>query len=738
MLSYHITPCYAQTRICHVYSCVRLFPHGNEGIEIWQQYDYSVDCASPGYKTLQIVSVFMFITYPIGVPVFAMWVYHKNWSRLHGQHYAPVTREQFRSSNVATVQEMPWWYGDRSTFYFMVRDYRSDVFYFEIVEFVRKFALTGLLMIGAERGSTSQIVLGIIIAFAFGMLNAIVQPYADRRTNVFRILADVSLFITLLIVCVFHFEADFEIACEFLTKHKLTWILIGANFILLLVGANQEFFRRMLNLYNQAHLVGIMYDPNQKVLDGEGKYATIYTGQYRASASAHAVPAAVKVRLFDPLIESVETALQFQCDGHANIVKLFKTQRDGAKSYVAMERGDCSLEATLSGFSVGREKKELEPIATCKAITEGLLHMHKSGFVHGSVTPAHVMIYGTTPKLCGFSCARKMEATVATQMDTLRGVRGYQPLELLIHKHLVTTEVNNPEAVDVFGLGCTMFFVLSGGKQAFQASQGGSVELSIETGTNGIDLSIISLEAKHLLQQMLCPDPNARCSLESVLAHPLFWSTEEKLHYLESVANTLPSGISKSEHPFANALEALLDSNLGSYNTTAPERGGSWSRMLGTRYPLTGEWPQALKGGPQLQEHNYHLHGEPHPKPKEAGDALYEPKELRGVGLLKFIGNLYAHRVRQVEAGRFESVEAMCAYLMDPFPFLFAGVYDADSTYSQTNLVSRPNTGSLVRSSVAHDQPGIDQSDSGFQEDDIADGDDDAPQLDHVVSPLPA
>eukprot|EP01047_Picozoa_sp_COSAG01_P101512 COSAG01_NODE_31234_length_601_cov_0.998008_1_plen_91_part_10 len=91
---------------------------------------------------------------------------------------------------------------------------------------------------------------------------------------------------------------------------------------------------------------------------------------------------------------------------------------------------------------------------------------------------------------------------MATQMNTLRGTRGYQPLELLIHKHLVTTEVNNPEAVDVFGLGCTMFFVLSGGKQAFQASRGGSIELNIETGANGIELSLISPEAKHLLQQM--------------------------------------------------------------------------------------------------------------------------------------------------------------------------------------------------------------------------------------------
>eukprot|EP01047_Picozoa_sp_COSAG01_P114055 COSAG01_NODE_42743_length_437_cov_0.576923_1_plen_77_part_10 len=76
--------------------------------------------------TLKIVSVFTFICYPIGVPVFASWVYYKNWARLHGLHHAPVTREQYRSSNLANVEDLPWWYGDRSTFYFFVRDYRPN------------------------------------------------------------------------------------------------------------------------------------------------------------------------------------------------------------------------------------------------------------------------------------------------------------------------------------------------------------------------------------------------------------------------------------------------------------------------------------------------------------------------------------------------------------------------------------------------------------------------------------
>ena len=43
---------------------------------------------------------------------------------------------------------MPWHYGDRNTFYFMVRDHKPHFFYFEIVEFARKLVLTGFLMSG--------------------------------------------------------------------------------------------------------------------------------------------------------------------------------------------------------------------------------------------------------------------------------------------------------------------------------------------------------------------------------------------------------------------------------------------------------------------------------------------------------------------------------------------------------------------------------------------------------------
>eukprot|EP01052_Picozoa_sp_SAG31_P071146 SAG31_NODE_30054_length_386_cov_0.641115_1_plen_128_part_11 len=102
--------------------------------------------------------------------------WEKNWERLYGLESAPKVRQQFSMQSERTTR-LPWWHGDRKTFHFMVRDYKPRYFYFEIVEFVRKFALTGLLMGVANRGSASQIVLGLLISFGFGVINAVMQPY---------------------------------------------------------------------------------------------------------------------------------------------------------------------------------------------------------------------------------------------------------------------------------------------------------------------------------------------------------------------------------------------------------------------------------------------------------------------------------------------------------------------------------------------------------------------------------
>eukprot|EP01043_Picozoa_sp_COSAG02_P010410 COSAG02_NODE_365_length_23749_cov_13.908584_7_plen_108_part_00 len=70
------------------------------------------------------------------------YVFWKNYSRLHGLQSTPVVRNR-AVLPWAPAETLPWWHGDRNTFYFMVRDYSPRWYFWEIVEFIRKFALTG-------------------------------------------------------------------------------------------------------------------------------------------------------------------------------------------------------------------------------------------------------------------------------------------------------------------------------------------------------------------------------------------------------------------------------------------------------------------------------------------------------------------------------------------------------------------------------------------------------------------
>ena len=699
-------------KICHVFKCVGLNPSGTTNdIEEWQQYNMEVDCSDTAYKSLQSLAVIMFIVYPIGVPAVTMYVYWKNYSRLHGLQSAPVARDW--AIREGYTEKLPWWHGDRDTFYFMVRDYRPKFFWWEILEFMRKFALTGLLIF-AEQGSASQIVFGITLAFGFGLLNAIVRPYVDARTNTFRILSDCSLFITLLIVLVLHFKDTLVTGCEWLTEVKLQWILISANFVFLFLAANQEMLRRLFMLYQQSQLVGILYDPDHKLDGGDGQCATLYHGQYRATTNVKELPAAVKVRKFDPEIEVVETALQLECDSHPNIVKLFKIQTEGASSYVAAELGDCSLKAAISKVAIGGE---YDPIVISRAIIGAVQHLHASGFVHGNVTPANVIMFDRTPKLCGFSCARMVDAHVATEMSTILGTQGYQPLEIISKKHMASTEVHNPDAIDIFGVGCTMFFILSGGTEAFRASKRtrrapasqvgftvdtDSVELNLLAGESGIELTTICAEGKHLLPSMLHTNPAGRAALDKVLEHPLFWTGDRKLSYLSEIAGKLPK-THKSQHAFIAATEHLVDANLGEYNEAAPDNGGSWSRAFSDAYPPRSGWGTSQRP-PAAEEHDYYMLG------------------CRSVGLLNFLRSVYTQRMQHVEALRFPSEQEVCRWLLDPFPFLFMGVYEADEPRVSNNPVGgaspqqqqQPGAAAGVGLSPGADEWHVDDPDPAF------------------------
>jgi len=202
--------------------------------------------------------------------------------------------------------------------------------------------------------------------------------------------------------------------------------------------------------------------------------------------------------------------------------------------------------------------------------------------------------------------------------------------------------------------------------------------------------------------------PLERPVLDEVLAHPLFWNLQAKVNYLGDIGLLLPvracadcgsmwrqcsnSCAHKGKHAFITELEDEIDKALGGgYNEHHPAQGTSWARLLDARYPLsTDGWGKGHRA-PDDEERSYAIYGGPakgkQVKQREGLIAAGKPlgshtaKEIRTVGLLKFIHNTNAHAGQHVSAGRFESSEAVQHYLLDPFPWLLTEVYKADQKH---------------------------------------------------------
>ena len=93
--------------------------------------------------------------------------------------------------------------------------------------------------------------------------------------------------------------------------------------------------------------------------------------------------------------------------------------------------------------------------------------------------------------------------------------------------------------VDIFSLGCVIFYILTNGEHPFGDKIGR--ESNIMNG-NACDLQKLSSnnpEAAHLVSSMISKNPEDRMTCEQVLAHPLFWDIPKKLSFLKDLSDVL-------------------------------------------------------------------------------------------------------------------------------------------------------------------------------------------------------
>ncbi|GBG67137.1 hypothetical protein CBR_g81562 [Chara braunii] len=308
-------------------------------------------------------------------------------------------------------------------------------------------------------------------------------------------------------------------------------------------------------------------------------------------------------------------------DEHPNVVRLYAMEEDSAFVYVALERCNFSLSDLVIGSSgyesttgstncsvdvpggpvnttavvvkdphgvfrhvtkPSREGKEIvvqlwdertwpTPVLVqlMKDIVAGLAHLHSVGIVHRDLKPQNVLVCTMSnrqlrAKLSDMGISKRLEAEQISFSQghwTGVGSAGWQAPEQLQHGR-------QTRSVDMFSLGCVLFFCVSGGCHPF----GDKFERDRNIINGQSDLFPISHvpEAFDLIGALLDPDPTKRPTAACALMHPLLWSPEERLNFLKDASDRV-EGEDREEN--SQLLMKLED--IGPFAL-----GGPWDEKL--------------------------------------------------------------------------------------------------------------------------------------------------------------
>ncbi|XP_008440915.1 serine/threonine-protein kinase/endoribonuclease IRE1a-like isoform X1 [Cucumis melo] len=344
----------------------------------------------------------------------------------------------------------------------------------------------------------------------------------------------------------------------------------------------------LTNIAGSGRRVGKLWVTNKEIATGSNG-TIILEGIYEGR------PVAVK-RLVKTHhdIGSKEVQNLIVSDRHPNIVRWYGMDSDQDFVYLSLERCTCSLYDLIKIYSdlpmnsmlgldqdTGRMDEyniHLESIKVAmpnlklwnengrpssvllklmRDIVAGLEHLHELGIIHRDLKPQNVLIVkqqSICSKLSDMGISKRLPANVSSlgHRATGCGSSGWQAPEQLLHGR-------QTRAIDLFSLGCVLFFCVTGGRHPF----GDSLERDVNIVNNKMNLLLVDNipEVVDLISQLLNPNPGLRPKASEVLQHPLFWSPEMRLSFLRDTSDRIE--LEDRETDLLKALESTAQIALG-------------------------------------------------------------------------------------------------------------------------------------------------------------------------------
>jgi serine/threonine protein kinase len=189
---------------------------------------------------------------------------------------------------------------------------------------------------------------------------------------------------------------------------------------------------------------------------GQGGFGTVFQGRDPVLCRAVAVKVSRQSFSSARFLREIQAVASLQ---HANIVHIHEAGEEKGKTYLAME--------LIEGKDLAAIVRERGRLALTEALdfaiqaAQGLAYAHEHYVLHGNVTPANLLIDNLARvKIVDFASVSQFvpdgDQDDLSVVGTIFGTPGYMAPEQAARVR------NIGPAVDVYSLGCTLFFAATG------------------------------------------------------------------------------------------------------------------------------------------------------------------------------------------------------------------------------------------------------------------------------------
>ncbi|KYR01146.1 putative protein serine/threonine kinase [Tieghemostelium lacteum] len=241
------------------------------------------------------------------------------------------------------------------------------------------------------------------------------------------------------------------------------------------------------------------------------------------------IPVAIKrmMKSFNPFIhKEIDVLMKLTDENCQNIVRYVDQEDDGDFVYLGLTLCERSLFDLV-------EKKELNQFlgldnSKLKALVEDLLNgikfLHDHDIVHNDLNPRNILIKDGKFLISDLGLSKmEVETSYSFTMHVPTGQDGYHPAEVI-------TEQRKTKSVDIFAIGCIIYYLATNGDHPF----GDKFErvYHITKGIHNLELIKSDLYLCDLVSNMIKKDSNERISIDMALKHPYFWGSDLKIKFL--------------------------------------------------------------------------------------------------------------------------------------------------------------------------------------------------------------